>query len=514
MLPLNTEALALALVKPDLFSRHIVGLPLYDYQVAAATAVLDSVLNGQGHEFLLVFPRQSGKNETLAQVLVMLLNLYQRAGGQIVYGAIGDGIGRGVRRLEDRLHNVLNRSSWGKSTSPLRRTLGRAAVAFLSTHPQAFSRGETAHLLLVIDELQDQQQTHIEQVFEPMRAANNATAVYAGTVRTTNDALWQKKVELEQLQAADGVRRVFWVGPDEVTAENPSYGRFLQGKIRRWGRGHPVIAAEYFLEPMDGAAGLFPPRRLALMRGQHKQRHEPEVGKVYVVVVDVGGQDEGTTDVVHQLENPARDYTLATAFEVVQRERDERPLFRAVDVFVDQGSRHFQEVAGRSSLAERLLAWVEHWGAVAVVVDSTGVGEGLADWLTLHLPDLVWGYKFTSRSKAALGSWFLGMVETGRFKYFTSSVQFDDAWWFFTQAAACGYALPVGGRIEEQMSWGVPSTHKTNGPEGLVLTHDDRLVSAALLGYLDELVRQDEIVLATGSSIVLPPRDPLDGLGW
>ena len=42
--------------------------------------------------------------------------------------------------------------------------LGKAAVVFLSSHPQAFARGETAHHLLVVDELQDQDAAHVQAV--------------------------------------------------------------------------------------------------------------------------------------------------------------------------------------------------------------------------------------------------------------------------------------------------------------------------------------------------------------
>src|SRR5690606_19432605 len=188
---------------------------------------VESVLRRTGREFLLIFPRQSGKNEATAQLLVYLLNLLHRRGGNIVYAAIGDGLERGIGRLEERLQNPLNAGRWRKTRRPRRRVLGRAAVVFVSSSPHAFARGETAHWLLVVDELQDQNAAHLEAVFTPMRAANNATALYLGTVRTTSDALWQKKAELEALQATDGVRRVFLVRPEEVTASNPAYGNFL-----------------------------------------------------------------------------------------------------------------------------------------------------------------------------------------------------------------------------------------------------------------------------------------------
>jgi hypothetical protein len=193
-----------------------------------------------------VFPRQSGKNEAVAQLLVYLLNLLQQQEGQMVFGAVGDGLGRGIGRLEARLDNDWNRGRWRRKSGPVRRALGRATVAFLSSHPQTAARGETADWLLVIDELQEQELLHLEAVFEPMRAAKNATALYLGTVKSTTDALWRKKQALEAMTAEDGVQRVFVVSPEEVTAVNGAYGRFLESKVAQFGRHHPVIKSEYF----------------------------------------------------------------------------------------------------------------------------------------------------------------------------------------------------------------------------------------------------------------------------
>jgi hypothetical protein len=201
-------------------------MPLYPYQLAPAAAVLESVLEGLGRDFLLIFPRQSGKNEAVAHLLVYLLGRLQETGGNIVYAAIGDGIGRGLQRLEARL-DAAYPGQWRRGGQPLRRSLGQASVVFLSSHPSAFSRGETAHHLLVVDELQDQDAAHLEAVFEPMRAAHNATALFLGTVRFRHDALWQKKEVRERLELEDGVRRVYLVRPPQVTAANPRYGAFL-----------------------------------------------------------------------------------------------------------------------------------------------------------------------------------------------------------------------------------------------------------------------------------------------
>jgi hypothetical protein len=412
-----------------------------------------------------------------------------------------------VKRLEERLENGRNRGCWRRSSRPLSRKLGDAAVVFLSTNQQAASRGETADWLLVIDELQENDPLHLEAVFEPMRAAKNATALYLGTVKMTTDALWLKKAALEAMTAEDGRQRVFMVSPETVTAANAEYGRFLAAKVQQLGRYHPVVKSEYYNEPIDGDGGLFDERRLALMRGSHSRRQRAGGPGVFVATLDVAGQDEAATDPRAALANPGRDYTVAHVFEVVSGRNGEEPepVYRAVDVFVDQGSRHFQDAAGRPKLAERLLAWLKEWQVVHLVADSSGVGAGLVDWLAGRLGrERVTGYLFSQASKAALGARFLAVVETGRFRYFMEEREGDEAGKFFAEAAACRYSLPPGGSFERELRWGVWQRD----------LHDDRLVSAALVAVYDELVRDGRLSLGLGRSAVIAAKDPLAGLGF
>ncbi|MFN2122155.1 MAG: hypothetical protein ACK2UP_01510 [Candidatus Promineifilaceae bacterium] len=325
------------------FSRGVLNMPLYDYQLRPLTAVIDSVLHGRGCEFLIVFSRQSGKNEAVAHLLVYLMNIYQREGGNIVFAAVGDGLGRGQRRLHERLNNPWNRDTWRKAARPARTILGRTAFIFISSHPGVVARGETADHLLVVDELQDQDPLHLEAVFTPMCAARNATAVYLGTVRSRHDALWLKKETLQRLDRADNIQRAFWAGPELVNAVNPRYGRFLDGQIARYGRFHPIIASEYFLEPLDNGGGLFPPRRLTLIRGDYPRKQVPKENHIrnltsdiphqqgpYVALLDVGGQDEAATQALSQLANPARDYIVCTIVQIVETSPQPSPTAGSV----------------------------------------------------------------------------------------------------------------------------------------------------------------------------------------
>lgn len=496
------------------FSQYVTKVPLRAYQTAPARAVINSVLNRAGLEFLWIMPRQSGKNEAVAQVSVYLLNLLQRTGGNIVFGAIGDGTGRAATRLEERLENPWNAGHWRRAARPDRRILNNAAVVFLSTHPSAATRGETAHWLLIIDELQENDRLHLEAVFEPMRAANNATGLYIGTVRTRQDALWQKRAELERLEA-DGQQRVFCVTPDQVIAENPAYSAFLEAKVRKFGRNHPTIASEYFLEPIDANGGLFPPRRISLMTGGHHRQHAPQFGRIYAALIDVGGQDEQATAPGAALENPGRDYTCCTIVEIIPD--GGQATYHAVDIFTDQGTRHFESSPGRPSLADQLFAYLTAWKVAHLVIDGSGIGAGLASAAAAKFgPQNVTTVHFTANSKAATGAGFLSLIETGHFQYWCDSAEYSDAWWYFTQATACTYDLPNGGAWEKSLRWSVPASHRTPTPTGPQPTHDDRLLSAALVTHLDDAWRAGRITPPPGNatSKIIRAQDPLEGLSF
>jgi len=179
---------------------------------------------------------------------------------------------------------------------------------------------------------------------------------------------------------------------------------------------------------------------------------------------------------------------------------------------VDQGSRHFETAPGKTGLAERLLAWFEAWRVSHLVVDSSGVGAGLADWLAAKLGrGRVTGFNFSPQAKARLGGRFVSLVETGRFKYWAGEDEpLSDGWWFFEQARACSYSLPEGGRFETALRWQVPPQVRIDTPLGTQPVHDDRLVSAALVAVYDELLAAGKVRFGQAASAVVAPVDPLD----
>ena len=60
---------------------------LRSYQLAPARAILDSIASNRGDQFAVVFSRQAGKDELLAQLLSFLLLRQSRRGGTAIVAA-------------------------------------------------------------------------------------------------------------------------------------------------------------------------------------------------------------------------------------------------------------------------------------------------------------------------------------------------------------------------------------------------------------------------------------------
>jgi hypothetical protein len=93
------------------------GLRLRSYQREAAEAILDSVLLRRGLTFVVLFPRQSGKNELQAQIEAFLLLTLSHTDAEIVKVSPTwkPQSLNAMRRLERVLAgNLLTRACWKK----------------------------------------------------------------------------------------------------------------------------------------------------------------------------------------------------------------------------------------------------------------------------------------------------------------------------------------------------------------------------------------------------------------
>ena len=302
----------------EVFSRLI--LPrwrLRPYQVGPARAIAASVERRQGGSFVVVFSRQAGKDEMLAQLLAMLLTRYQDTGGSVVIAAptfrpqAALSRDRLLARLDTSLTASRTRVRDGYAIE-----VGRASARFLSAAPGANARGQTADLLLVANEAQDIRPEVWDAVFDPMAASTNAPTLFMGTVWSRDSLLARQMRHLEGLERSDGVQRVWRVTWDRVARELPPYGHRVRARIAQLGANHPFIQTEYCLRELEGEGGLFPPHRIAQMQGDHPRQHRATPGRRYALLLDVAGEEESGGSPESFRDTTRRDSTALTVVEV------------------------------------------------------------------------------------------------------------------------------------------------------------------------------------------------------
>lgn len=440
---------------------------LRPYQLDVAHAIADSVIHQRGEQFAVVFSRQSGKDETFAQVIAWLLLRHQRSGGSVVFvcPTHSPQAMRSRERLIQRLKTTLTLSAHGSEHDVV---LGSAKATYYGADQSA--RGDTADLLLVANEAQDIDPARWDAVFDPMAASTNATTVFVGTVWDQQGLLDRQMKHVAALQEQDGHQRLWLQDWEQVARVLPAYGQRVRRRIAQFGIDHPYIKTEYRLITLDSEGGLFPPARLAQLQGDHERRRRRAEGAEYALLIDVAGEEETDPGPEAFDTGAKRDATALTVLQVARGD-GQQPRYQVVDRLAWTGRKH-------STLHPQLVDLAVHvWQARWLVVDATGVGAGLASFLAdslrrsrIHVEPFV----FTGKSKSDLGYNFLSLIDSGRFKEYAPDVDpiTSEAW---RQYQRCTYELLPG--PSKLMRWSVPQAQG----------HDDLLVSAALAAHLDTL---------------------------
>lgn len=521
------------LTKEKEFARYLTGLRLRSYQQGVFESVLTSIKKKLGYSFVVMFPRQSGKNELQAHLEVYLLTLLSRYSVDIikVSPTLKPQAQTCMRRFEQvARRNQLVASLWKKEGGNSYRVEG-ARITFLSAAVGSNIVGATASGLLEVDEAQQVNIEKYDRDIAPMSASTCATHVFWGTAWTSTTLLARELRAAEEAEKKDGVRRVFRLTADDVMAELAAYRKHVEEKVARFGRTHPMVRTQYFSEEVDGEGGMFPAERQAFMKG-HSTPSVLQPNSLYALLLDVAGEDEGVRgiDGSMSIANPSRDATALTLVEIVMEQAGDEwvghphslrsgaqqsqaptptnsintptptglPIYRPVKRWQWIGANH---VTLQTTIRDIAL----EWKARAVVVDATGVGAGLASFLDRALPGRVTPFTFNSASKSALGWAFLAIVDSGRwqepvFADLPGDEQVRYQAEFFAQLSGCQYE--VSNDAKRTMKWSVPASarHPISGE----VMHDDWVLSAALCAVLEKMDFR-----SAGISFIVEAPDPL-----
>ena len=130
--------------------------------------------------------------------------------------------------------------------------------------------GNTAHLLLEVDESQGRQPGEVQQGFSPHGGGRpTAPTVHFGTTWDEHTLLEEIKQTNLELARKDGRQRHFRYDWQEVAKYNPDYRAYVEQERARLGESHPLFMTQYRLLPVRGGGGLLSLQQLAQLRGDH-----------------------------------------------------------------------------------------------------------------------------------------------------------------------------------------------------------------------------------------------------
>lgn len=481
----------------DNFTARAGGIKMRPYQIEAAKAIINSITKKLGLTIVIIISRQAGKDEMLANLLCYLVTLFshREVGIVVANPTYKPQTINAIMRFENRLKaNLLTKSSW-KKRSDYMRMIGQATVSFLSGDKAANVVGAVASLLLIINEAQDIAPDKYDKDFAPMVASTNATRVIVGTVWTNRTLLAREEDAARQAEKKDGIKRVFMYTSKDVRKIVPSYGLFVDSEVKKLGREHPLVKTQYFCERIDAQIGMFNTGRRALMLGDQPAQDAPIPGHIYAFLMDVAGQDEASMNLDEVgAKNPGRDNLTMDIVDVdlSQLENLQAPIYRIVKRFSWTGENH-------TKVFKQVQAIWSAWNPLQMVIDATGVGEGLWAMFDSAHPTKVLPFKFTQQSKSELGYGYIAVIDTGRFRDCCSTPEVD------IQYANCTSEILIG--PAKTMRWSVPDG--TRDPATGLLIHDDIIITDSLTAVLDKLSWQ--VGSATLMTEAPDPLEKMDG---
>lgn len=376
-----------------IFMGAMVGHPLHPYQEPFARRIIESVIINDGEELTALASRQSGKTETVANIIATLLVLLPKLAHIYpdLLGRYKDGFWVGMfAPVEGQVETMFTRTltrltseravalmgdpeiddsakKVGGAVKTVRLQKSGSYVAMMTANPRAKIESKTFHLI-VIDEAQESDDFVVSKSIAPMLAYYAGTMVKTGTPTTKKNHFY-RSIQLNkrrQTSKRGSRQNHFQWDWREVAKVNSDYGRFIKKEMLRVGEDSDEFQMSYMC-------------RWILERGMFtSQAVMDELGDTSMQVM----KSWTKTPVVVGID-PARrtDSTVVTVVWVDWDRPDEYGYYdhRILNWLELQGDDWEEQYA-------KIVDFLSSYNVFAVAVDANGVGDAVAQRLRLLLP--------------------------------------------------------------------------------------------------------------------------------
>lgn len=369
------------------------GHPLYPYQIPFARRMFESLVIGDGATLTLLMSRQSGKSETIANVIATAMIFLPRLAKAFpdLLGKYKEGVKVGafapVEGQADNLHRrIVDRLTSDNALAILAdpeindRVMGRGRLIWLKNckslcrkttcHPRAIIEGATYHVILV-DEAQGADATMLRKSVMPMGASTNATVCLTGTPTYVAGEFYnQIQINKRDFAYKRGVRQChFEADWREAAKANPDYAKYVKKEMLKIGEDSDEFKLSYrILWLLD--KGMFATSEVLDECGDTSMQ---SVVHAYTVSPVVVGIDCGRRN----------DKTVVTVVYVDWDHPDEFGFYHhRVLNWLDLSGVEYEEQYFR------IAEFLSNYSVWRVGIDTNGMGGPVAERLRLIMPHI------------------------------------------------------------------------------------------------------------------------------
>jgi len=446
-----------------LFIDALAEIRLYTYQSLFVRRIVESVLENDGATVTGLWARQSGKSESVADVVIGLsvilpalahefpddvrLKPFARGFWAGVYAPVHDQAQISFGRMREKVNSEngqsiltdpeINVHIIGNRSDSL--TFSNGSYVYSRTaSPDSQIEGKTYHLV-ICEEAQKLLPTKVEKEIRPMLTSTNGSMVMIGTAWESRGGFHRDIQKNIDIHDRGGPRNHFEFPYDIVISEkrrayetdgNPAhlaYEKSLSVAISRLGgeaeaRRNPEFQMNYMCLWRESRVIAVRPEVFARAALTHLERARHR-GSVQVGGLDIGKIIDATVLTVGEvdLSNPIKNPYFGP-----EADMDKQNYYRKTIIDWLEMDGAFEGYTGQY---RRLIEYVMDTGVQILCIDCTSIGDPVFERIEAMIGDSVIcvPYRFSSLSKSLLYKYYLQELHADRVKYAAGSATQDSS---------------------------------------------------------------------------------------